>query len=116
MNEVDVTLVWNSSEDQLFELLGAELLGGGLGVGADDPEHASRFARKWFLSRRNKLREKLCGKTIVESMTTESGARMVEITTIMELMGQEFGSDQVHLLLAVLLLRQGLTTLCGDAQ
>ena len=59
-------------EDDLLELLGAEILGTGPGFGPEDFERQIRFAGEWLQRKRHDLQGKLCGG-VLETIRKREG-------------------------------------------
>jgi hypothetical protein len=102
------------SEDELFERLGAELLGEGLGFGPEDAARYRRVARRWFDERLDQFRSTVCSAGPVQSLiTAPTGDRLVEATTVLDIV-TGFEGDTTHaILLSVLITRFGLATFCA---
>ncbi|MEU3549432.1 hypothetical protein [Streptomyces longwoodensis] len=111
---VEKFLEW--SEEQLFAALGAELVGGGLGLGGEDQDANERFARKWFSRNVDELRSKICFTPQAQGLMGSKGDRTVEAATIAELLSEatSLGSHP-SMLVSVLIARMGLTMFCRDA-
>ncbi len=103
------------TDDELFEELGAKLLGDGLGIGSDNPEKFRTFGKNWFDGKRKEFQRQICNDTRVQSLIRSSnGDRLVEAVTLADLLSSIAG-DTVHpALLAVLVTRVGLGVFCAN--
>ncbi|MFI9835189.1 hypothetical protein ACIHIX_46875 [Streptomyces sp. NPDC051913] len=114
VRSVEKYLEWG--EGQLFAALGAELVGGGLGLGSEDQDANERFARKWFSRNVDELRSKICFTPQAQALMGAKGDRTAEAVTIAELLSEatSLGSHP-SMLVSVLITRMGLTMFCRDA-
>ena len=103
------------TEEQLYAALGGELIGGGLGVGGEDEEANGRFARNWFSRNLDDLRSKVCLTPQAQAIMGSKGDRVVEVSTIADLLSQatSMGSHP-SLIVSVLIARIGLEAFCRD--
>lgn len=103
-------------DEELYGILGRQLLGGGgLGVAPDDQgDDAARFGRTWFRGFHATLQEKVCGSPRIQPFLGSSGSdRLVDAATIYQLV-QDLGDDSVnYFVVAVLIGRIGLGTFCA---
>ncbi|GGX25360.1 hypothetical protein GCM10010297_53190 [Streptomyces malachitofuscus] len=104
----------NKTDDALYELLGSSLLGHGLGVSSEDPDHARRFGREWFDRQLPELRRRVCGHERLRGAHGASASdRAVDALALYEILG-DFGGSPTHAaLVAVLVVRIGVGTLCA---
>jgi hypothetical protein len=100
-------------EDDLLELLGAELLGTGPGFGPEDFERQIRFAREWLQRRQRDLREKLCPDVAQTISRREKLDAMADAAAVADALAAAFGKPSASIV-AVILLRRGLASLCSD--
>lgn len=100
----------SKNERELFATLGAELLGAGLGAGAQDSDDYRRFGQQWFDDRIDKLRDVLCGTRIAKELSGDFPGDVVDIAALtLPLTGNN------HLLaitVAAIVLRRGMATFC----
>lgn len=101
------------NEDDLLELLGAEILGTGPGFGPEDFERQIRFAREWLQRRRHDLQVKLCGDVLEVIGKREGFDAMADAAVIADALSAMLGKPSATIV-AVILLRRGLTNLCRD--
>ena len=101
-------------EDDLLELLGAEILGTGPGFGPEDFERQIRFAGEWLQRKRHDLQGKLCGGVLETIRKREGFDALADAAIIADTLAAMLGRPSASIV-AVILLRRGLTNLCrGD--
>jgi hypothetical protein len=106
----------DKTDDELYELLGAALLGDGLGIAPEDKDEHRRFGRGWFGNKRRELQRKICHHDKLKGFLGNSTSdRAIDAAAIYELL-QNLGEDTVNAgVLAVLIARVGLGTFCANA-
>jgi hypothetical protein len=100
-------------EDELLELFGAELLGSGPGFGPEDFERQIRFAREWLQRRRRDLQAKLCGRVLETVRNRETLETLTDAAIVADALSGMLGRPSASII-AVILLKRGLTSLCRD--
>jgi hypothetical protein len=100
-------------EDDLLELLGAEVLGAGPGFGPEDFERQIRFARQWLQRKRHDLQLKLCDDVLDTIRKREGFDALADAAVIADALAATLGRPSASIV-AVILLRRGLTNLCRD--
>lgn len=109
----DVTEYLDYDEDELFEELGAQLLGGGIGAAPRDPDQNGRYGRRWFESRLDQIREQVCGNQGVEVIRTDQMRDpLLQVATVSDCVASLSGKPAAAVL-ATLILKVGLNTLCA---
>jgi hypothetical protein len=99
--------------ETLLEALADSLLGMGPGWGPLDIDRRIEFAREWLERRIAELRGELCGE--VWSRLKESGGidRLSDAAIIADAIATVHGRPTANIV-AVILLRRGLESLCGS--
>ncbi|MEI5101850.1 hypothetical protein RB200_29230 [Streptomyces sp. PmtG] len=107
---------WSRSDDELYALLGAELLGVGPGLSPADDEDKRRFGQRWFANKHRELQSKICHHERAQAFIGTTGSdRLLDACAIQELLQQSIGDPTTSALIAVLVARVGLGTFCRDA-
>jgi len=114
MTDDDLRKYLDLDEDDLLELLGAEILGTGRDFGPEDFERQIRFARQWLQRRRRDLQDKLCGSVLETITKREETDTLADAAAIADALAAMLGKPSASIA-AVILLRRGLTSLCTDA-
>ena len=111
-----VEAYWDKTDDELFELLGADLLGEGRCIAPEDQDAQRRFGKEWFESKHQDLQRKVCHQKKIQGLLGTTGSdRLLDAATIYELL-QHLGEEPVTAgVLAVLVARIGLGTFCVNA-
>ncbi|WP_432889842.1 hypothetical protein ACQPYH_11370 [Kribbella sp. CA-245084] len=111
-----VDTYWDQTDDELYERLGAALLGEGLGVSPDDRDSHRKFGRSWFANKTRELQRIVCHAEVVQGLLgTSTSDRVIDGGAVYELL-QGHGHDPVSAaILAVLIARIGLGTFCATA-
>lgn len=101
------------SETELLAELGAELLGSGIGFGAQDPSRFRRFAEQWIERNQQAIRAALCDDpTVSRIFERDVEERLVDAATVADALAALAGRPAVSLL-AVILLKRGRERVCG---
>jgi hypothetical protein len=100
-------------EDDLLELLGAEILGTGPGFGPEDFERQIRFAREWLQRKRHELQAQLCGDVLETIVKGKGFDTLADAAVITDALAATLGKPSASIV-AVILMRRGLTSLCRD--
>ncbi|MEV6360548.1 hypothetical protein [Nocardia asteroides] len=97
--------------DDLYALLGNEVLGEGWGASAEDDEERRRFGSRWFEDRVDAFREKICGGKVAAELTGDLSSDIVTIASL-EL---PFANDNQKLavIIAAIIARRGLAAFCA---
>ncbi|MFF3400408.1 hypothetical protein ACFYW6_18005 [Streptomyces sp. NPDC002659] len=110
----DFTTWLELQDDELYSIVGSDLLGESLGIGPSDPDRSADFGRQWFAARRRELQREVCGNPKVQQMVIHhNGDKLAECAAVFEILGDSgihMGSAPV---VAVLIVRLGLTTFCS---
>ncbi|MFE1455834.1 hypothetical protein ACFW7K_12695 [Streptomyces sp. NPDC058735] len=106
----------DKTDDELYTLLGAELLGEGLGLSPEDEDAHCRFGRQWFQSKHRELQRKICHQERIQGLLgTTSSDRLLDAAAVYEVL-QHLGEEPSTAgVLAVLVARVGLGTFCVNA-
>ncbi|MFJ6900609.1 hypothetical protein [Streptomyces hokutonensis] len=108
---------FQKSDDELYALLGAELLGEGLGLSPEDEDSQRRFGKQWFANKRRELQQKICFHEKARHLLgTSSSDRLIDAYTVYELLGHFDYDPKTAALVAVLVARVGLGSFCHNAQ
>ncbi|TDV42684.1 hypothetical protein [Actinophytocola oryzae] len=104
------------TDDELYELLGAELLGDGVSLSPEDKDEHRRFGRQWFGNKRRELQRKICHHEKLKGLLGNSTSDLaIDAAAIYETL-QNLGEDAVNAaVLAVLVARVGLGAFCANA-
>jgi hypothetical protein len=100
-------------EDDLLEMLGAEILGTGPAFGPEDFDRQIRFAREWLQRKRHDLQRRLCGDVLETIGKREGFDALADAAVIADALSAMLGKPSASIV-AVILLRRGLTSLCRD--
>lgn len=101
-------------EDEiLLEKLGELLLGTGPGFGPADIERGARFAQSWLTRRASDFRRQICGD-VWSKLEHEGGFdALTDTAVVADALQALFGRPTANIV-AVILVRRGLSTLCND--
>lgn len=107
---------WTKSDDELYAVLGAALLGEGLGLSPEDADEFRRFGREWFANKHRELQRRICHHDRVQDLLGTTGSdRLLDAGAIYEIL-RRLGDDSVNAaVLAVLVARVGLGAFCDNA-
>ena len=109
---------WHRADDELYELLGASLLGSGsVGISPEEQDRNRLFGRRWFERQYHELQQRICTDKKVRDLIGESVSdRMVDAGTVAGLLAQQddYGANAV--LIAVLITRIGLSAFCATVK
>jgi hypothetical protein len=108
----ELARLWQADEPELLALLGAALVGEGIGFSPEDPEERRRFAERWLAQRMDRIRERVCSDQTRTLLQRDVGDRMLEAATVADAVATLGNKPAVHVL-AVLLLKRGVHELCG---
>ncbi|MGX1564877.1 hypothetical protein [Streptomyces sp. NPDC055506] len=113
--QVTIEDYWDKSDDELYALLGSELLGDGLGLSPEDEEEKRRFGKQWFTNKHRELQRRICPHEQVRALSGSSGSdRLLDAYAILELVKQFTGDPTTAAVIAVLVARIGLGAFCRD--
>jgi hypothetical protein len=113
---MSVAEYWDKSDEELYTLLGAALLGEGVGLGPDDEESERQFGKQWFANKHRELQRQICHHERAQALIGTSGSdRLIDAYTIQELLGDFAGDPTTAALIAVLVTRVGLGAFCHNA-
>ncbi|MGW5924202.1 hypothetical protein ACWFPY_34860 [Nocardia fluminea] len=107
MNEI-LDLLTESDEDELYALLGAELLGRGFGAGAIDDDQNRRFGMQWFEDRVDGFRGAVCTTKVTAALTGEFNTDAAALAGVLPIQDNKI----LALTVAAIILRRGLTAFC----
>ena len=111
-----VEAYWDSTDDELYEQLGAALLGDGPGMSPDDRDSHRQFGRSWFANKKRELQRILCHADRVQGLLgTTTSDRVIDAAAIYELLQGHEHDPVSAAVLAVLIARIGLGTFCATA-
>jgi hypothetical protein len=96
--------------ETLLEALADSLLGTGPGFGPPDIDRRVEFAQAWLKRRMVELRKELCGE--VWSRLKESGDLLSDAAIVADAIATAYGRPTANIV-AVIMLRRGLESLCG---
>ncbi|MEV0284758.1 hypothetical protein AB0H36_11640 [Kribbella sp. NPDC050820] len=104
----------NKTDDELYIVLGYELLGDGLGIGTGDDDKYRKFGLTWFNNKRRQLQQKLCLHPRLRGLAiTSSGDAAAEAAALFEIL-QDLGESTPNAaVIAVLVSRLGLGAFCA---
>ncbi|KDN81196.1 hypothetical protein [Kitasatospora cheerisanensis] len=117
-----VEAYWDKSDDELYELIGAALLGDGPGLSPEDEEEHRRFGREWFTNKHRELQRRICHDPRLQGLLgTTSSDRLLDAAGIYGVLQGLEGDSAVtgavnSAVLAVLVARIGLGTFCVNAR
>ncbi|MFF3846664.1 hypothetical protein [Streptomyces sp. NPDC002328] len=107
---------WDKTDDELYALLGAELLGEGLGLSPEDEESHREFGKEWFADKHAELQRRICHHEKAQAfLGTTSTDRLIDAFTVQELIADFAGDAKTTVLIAVLVGRVGLGVFCRNA-
>lgn len=112
---MDIQDYWDFSDDDLYKMLGASLLGVGIGISPEDQDNHRRFGKQWFARQYGELQRRICNDKRVRELTgTTVSDRFVDAAAVVELLGQHDDYAANAALIAVLVARIGLATFCAN--
>jgi hypothetical protein len=114
----DITSYSERSDDELYELLGAALLGTGtVGISPEEQDRNRRFGKQWFDRQYAELQRRICTQKTVQDLVGQSRSdRMVDAGTIAGLLAQQEDFGPNSLLIGVLVARIGLSVFCAGVE
>ncbi|CAL9638247.1 hypothetical protein [Streptomyces sp. enrichment culture] len=102
------------TDDELYALLGASLLGDTLGAAPTDPDRPRRYGREWFNGQLGALRNRICGHERLRGVAgTSTSDRVIDAFALCEILGDFGGNPARTALVAVLVARIGVGSLCS---
>lgn len=102
------------SERELFGVLGASLLGDGLGAGAADSSTRSRYGKEWFTDRTTRFQEVFCGTRFARELRDDGAADVTEMAAIfLPVVNQ---NQVTAMVVAAIVVRRGTKRFCRSAQ
>lgn len=112
MDNVDHEPAWflGATDDELFENIGRELLGEGLGVGGMDPAAWRRFGKDWYEANITKLQNVVCSNDLVRTSVTEAPQDLAGIALLLMPL---LAAQQLALAVAAIILRSGVVLFCS---
>jgi hypothetical protein len=110
-------LLLEKEPDELYHLLGAELLGESIGFGPADFRRQVDFGRQWLRERLRMLRRTVCLDGRVQQMIiANKGDLVAECAAVLDIVSNRIDLPKTPVL-AVLVVRLGLSGFCaGDVQ
>ena len=115
---MDVDLIdeyLSKSDRELFQQLGAVLLGQGPGFGPTDGTRFGKFGKKWFNDKLEVYRGKLCGHPAVQALIeSPESNRAIQVSALVDILSSIENESSHTLLVAVLITKLGLDSLCRD--
>ncbi|WP_043661500.1 hypothetical protein [Nocardia thailandica] len=109
MTEI-LSLLNDSDDDELYALLGAELLGVGFGAGAMDDDQNRRFGMQWFEDRIESFRDTVCATEVMAALTGEFNTDAAAIAGVLPIQDNKI----LALTVAAIILRRGLAAFCRN--
>jgi hypothetical protein len=113
---VDSEELLDFGEADLLEILADELLGEGLGFGPADASGRRRFAEDWLVKKMTAVRQLLCNSKGRSLISGESGDRVVDLATVVDILGSLALGHLVTTILAVIIVKRGADAICGPAE
>jgi hypothetical protein len=103
----DLVLAYEYRTDsELYEALGSVLLGSGPGVSPSDWDRFRRFARGWYDSKAQQLRQRIYDSETHRIWRESAGpGQCLDANTVAEILNQEGESEELAAVLAVLIAR-----------
>ncbi|MEJ2862567.1 hypothetical protein [Actinomycetospora flava] len=114
MNDNDISELLLLDEEELQAQLGAALLGAGRGFAAQDEERFRRQGEKWFTSRLDDLRTRLCPDPRVQRLYDGEPAEHATDVVILSELLVHVGGDPIPTIVAALAVKYGLRRLCRE--
>jgi hypothetical protein len=114
----DLDLYWHRTDDELYELLGASLLGSrAVGISPEEQDRNRRFGRRWFDRQYHEIQQRVCTDRKVRDLAGESVSdRVIDAVTVAGLLAQQDDYGVNAVLIAVLVTRIGLRAFCATAK
>jgi hypothetical protein len=113
---VDVAELAEKSDDELYELIGAEIEGDSLGFGPGDLWHLRRIGQEWFDEHFDDFQRAVCHNKVAGHFTGHKAGDWildaVAIEGALKATGEQFKTTAV---VAVLIARIGLSIFCRNA-
>ena len=103
------------TDDELYEELGAVLIGKGFGFADEDPGQFRHYGKKWFFANLATIRGRVCGNDKIQGLTTDAGgeAALGLVSAISEALNDMTGTHAGAAVLALIVMRYGLKKLCA---
>jgi hypothetical protein len=115
VTHVDLADLADKSDDELYELLGAEVEGDSLGFGPGDLWHLRRIGKEWFDDHLEDLQRAVCRNKVATHFTGhKAGDWILDATAVkgaLETIDEQYQAIPV---IAVLIARIGLSTFCRN--
>jgi hypothetical protein len=103
----------NHTDDDLYGLLGARLLGAALGMSPEEEDDQQQFGRQWFARQYEELQRRICTAGVLRTTGTNVSDRIVDAFAIQQILQEHEDYAVNAVLLAVLVSRIGLGTFCA---
>lgn len=101
-------------DEELYEVLGQELLGPSRGFGGQDIDRMITFARRWLDQHWIEIRVKICGEDAIEILKERPVLDAIsDAAVIADFVAQAYGRPAATVI-AVIICRRGLQALCGS--
>ncbi|BAJ33182.1 MULTISPECIES: hypothetical protein [Kitasatospora] len=117
-----VEAYWGLSDDELYEIIGEAVLGGGLGAGPEDRRRFRVFGRGLFEEMHRDLQRKICHHERLRGLIDADGGTRADVTDAAGIAKvlEELGGGTGHPVLdyaavGVLVSRIGLRAFCANA-
>jgi hypothetical protein len=113
----DLQKYWDKDDDQLYELLGASLLGVHIGMSPEEQDRNRRFGKQWFDRQYHELQKRVClDERVSDHLGTNLSDRILDVGALVGLLGahDDYGINAV--LISVLIARIGLGTFCAGVE
>jgi hypothetical protein len=101
-----------SDDETLLEALADALLGTGPGFGPADVERRIAFAQAWLKQRTNELRQELCGEVWARLEASGGFDILSDAAIVADALAVAHGRPAANIV-AVIVLRRGLSSFCG---
>lgn len=107
---------WDKTDDELYALLGAELLGDGLGLTPEDEDNRRQFGREWFANKHREFQRRICHHEKAQALLgTTASERIIDAFAVQELLADFDNDPKTVALIAVLVSRIGLGAFCRNS-
>jgi hypothetical protein len=109
-----IALLERKSGPDLLAVLGAQLLGEGLGAGVHDDDEYRRFGQRWFDDHVDAIAKAVCGTQIVRELGGDFSGDVVDLAAVtLPAVGN---NHMLAITVAAIVMRRGVAMFCAPYQ